>query len=74
MKRLALAIGSFALLGLTVSPPSQAYPADAQGCSDSPLITRISGSTLTACHNDQNQQVSMRYGEKMLAAISSPSR
>jgi|ERR1700683_2505361 len=63
MKRLALAIGSFALLGLTVSPPSQAYPADAQGCSDSPLITRISGSTLTACHNDQNQQVSIATGK-----------
>ena len=53
MKRLSFWTGLFALLVLTPSGSAQAHSADAQGCSDSPLITRIAGSTLTACHNDR---------------------
>lgn len=63
MKKLSFWTGLFALLLLTPSGSAQAHSADAQGCSDSPLITRIAGSTLTACHNAETQQVSVSTGK-----------
>jgi outer membrane protein OmpA-like peptidoglycan-associated protein len=63
MKKLSMLPSLFALLLFIPTASAQNVSKDAPGCSDSPLITRIAGSTLTACHSGQNQQMSVPSGK-----------
>ena len=42
---------------------------DAEGCNDSPLISRMSGSTVTSCENTEVEQAGMPVGKDADGAV-----
>jgi OmpA-OmpF porin, OOP family len=69
VKKLSILSSLFALLLFIPTASAQNASNDAQDCSDSPLITRIAGSTLAACHSDQNQQMSVASGKNTSGSV-----
>ena len=49
-------------LALT-APNLRTQDQDAEGCKDSPIITRMPGSTIHSCENKENEQVKMPVGK-----------
>src|ERR687884_638674 len=50
------------LLALNVLAQDDDKPTDAEGCKDSPLITRMPGSIIHSCDNKEYEQADMQNG------------
>ena len=70
MKRISIALS---YLGLVVLFPQGLLAQDAEGCKDSPLVTRMQGSTIASCETKEfeQQEVAMKDkdGEKVAKTI-----
>jgi len=64
VKKLSLLALALLLPTSTLMLHAQDTPADAEGCKDSPLVTRMQGSILSNCDNKEYDQLDVKVGLK----------
>ena len=63
MKMITTVCTCFAILVIGQSPFAQDTPTDAEGCKDSPIITRMAGSFIANCEHKEYDQVTASLGQ-----------
>jgi hypothetical protein len=57
-----LLCGALVFLGASLSAQDDDKPKDAEGCKDSPLITRFPGGIINSCENKEYEQADFPLG------------